>query len=129
MSNRRGLDPLKHYVPADPGTGRPSMPGAHAELYDTFLAPNGVDGLIPENAEITVKGGRMTWPAWRMLPGAANGWDSAHVMVRADIEPNTVQTDRGGDPITDPRSAPVRAPVTDRVRELARMTGLRLVER
>ncbi len=99
------------------------------ELQDTWLTPNGVDGLIPERAEIVVKGGQVTFPAWHHLDGTVGGW-GRDVRMEADDIPNVAHDDpRWGVPVTSPRTVPLRVPVTARVRELFARSTLTLVER
>lgn len=122
------------FAPAVPG-GRPTMPVAPAELHDTFLAPNGVDGWIPEHAEIVIEDGRITFPRWRHLDGTVGGWgkDVAIASDRWTDEqrwaPRAADDPAGGAPDVEMHTGPLVASVTDRVRELFRLCELRLVER
>ncbi len=117
------------YAPAIPG-GRPAMPTHDAELVDTWLTPNGVVGWIPDGSTIVVEGGQITWPRWRHLDADSNPWER-DVMVASDLWKPGEHHDAGsGDtPVVDERTAPLRTPVTDRVRDLFRRSTLTLVER
>ncbi len=111
-------------------TPRPTMGADFDELYDTWLTPNGVEGWMPENATVTVTGGQIRYSHWRHLDPASSPWDK-DVMVASDLwkpgEGHDAGT--GGEPVVDRRTVPLAVPVTDRVRELCRKTGLNLVEK
>ncbi len=118
------------YAPAIPG-GRPAMPTHDAELVDDWMTPNGVVGWIPDGSAITVAGGQITWPRWRHLDADSDPWDR-DVMIAADLIPagQVYDTGEGNVAVVDERTVPVQVPVTDRVRELFRLTDdLNLVER
>lgn len=103
------------------------MPADAAELYDTWLIPNGVAGLIPEDATILVESGRVTFPAWHHLDGAVGGWGD-DVRVLGDDFP-TLSGAAGDMPVVEVRTMPLLVPVTDRVRELFARSTVSLVER
>lgn len=114
---------------------RPAMPAAVAELYDTWLIPNGIVGGLPEGATITVDhtAGTVTWPQWQHLDPNSGPWDH-DVRVASDswtAEQRAARRDdpAGDQPDTIDQTVPLAAPVTDRVRELFRHGGLNLVER
>lgn len=118
------------YAPAVPG-GRPEMPVEHAELYDTWLIPNGIVGLLPLDATITVVAGRMViFPEWRHLDPTSSPWDN-DVMVASDLWGAGIggDPDDGDKPLVNERTELLKVPVTDRVRELFSRTSLTLVER
>lgn len=57
------------WAPAIPG-GRCAMPRRDAELQDTWLTPNGVDGFLTEHAVITIHNGEITYAAWLHTDGS-----------------------------------------------------------
>ncbi len=105
--------------------------GDHAELYESWLEPNGLIGWMPENATITVDSaaGTITWPKFRHnSPGAP--WDG--VATKSDYWTDAELQERGSEQdglIVDETTVPLVAPVTERVRELANATGVTLVEK
>lgn len=79
------------------------------EVYE-WLKANGVDEWLPDEPDIYVAGGELTYTAW--VWDGPRGWDMDHVRVE----------DRGGGPagVFELRTVPLLVPLTDRVRELAR---------
>lgn len=104
------------------------MPADAAELYDTWLSPNGIHGWLPEEATILVEDGRVTYPAWHHLDGAVGGW-GYDVKVMSDDYPGMGQAPGWGEPVVTVRTMPLLVPVTDRVRDLFQGSGLALIER
>ncbi len=115
-----------------PSTKDHPLTGVFAELHETWLAPNGVIGWMPESATVTVDtaAGTVTWPQWRHLSEASGPWDK-DVMVESDEWTDEQRRTRDGglEPVVDNRTTPLAVPVNERVRELCRAAGLNLVER
>ncbi len=107
------------------------LTGKHAELFETWLRPNGIVGWMPENPRIVVDvtSGTVTWPQWRHETG--DGPWGKNVVVKsdawADSERRTRNSDEDG-PVIDQRTVPLVEPVTDQVRALCRGLGVELVE-
>ncbi len=104
------------------------MPPGDAELQDTWLTPNGINGFLPEDATILVEDGRVTFPVWHHLDGAVGGW-GLDVKVMSDDFPGASGTPGWDCPVVTVRTWPLRVPVTDRVRGLFARSTLTLVER
>lgn len=128
------------YAPAVPG-GRPRMTVLAAELYDTWLTPNGVDGWLAATATIRVEDDRITFPSWRHLDGTLGGWGHDIMTVREwrQCSPlsaveiprprGTVLLGEDHDLVAVLRTRPLVLPVTNRVRHLFDLSGLILAER
>lgn len=101
------------------------MPASVAKLYDEFLAPNGIVGWMPEQPTVVVANGRLTAPLWRHRSG--DGPWGRNVLIKSDLDRSLYASPNDG-PVIDPLTVPLVVPVTDRVRKLARASGLRLVE-
>jgi hypothetical protein len=121
------------WAPEIPGV-RPAMLADDAELYDMWLAPNGVVGLIPECTTVVVADGHITYSAWRHENAGSGPWDSSDVMIASDLWTAEERIARRDDPagmvaLVDERTVPLVVPVTDRVRELFAASVLTLIER
>ncbi len=92
---------------------RPVLAPAFAEVYD-WLRANGVDEWIPEPGQVWAAGGQLTYLAWQWA--GRRGWDVNNILVVDGREQ------------TEWRTVPLTAPVTARIRQLAREVGMRLVE-
>ncbi len=98
--------------------------GTDAELYDLWLKPNGIIGWMPENARIVInqQAGTVTWPKMRHEHGN-DGPFGRDIVVKSDSWTDEQRRTRSLDEdgvVVDWRTTPLIAPVTDRVRELAR---------
>lgn len=116
------------YAPAIPG-GRPAMAGDWAELVDSWLTPNGLEGWIPDGSTIVVEGDRITAPLWRHRNADSAPWNGDDLMIAADLWGPGVEGDDGDRPLVDERIVALQVPVTDRIRELFDRSTLTLVER
>jgi hypothetical protein len=85
------------------------------EFYD-WLQANGVDEWLPEHPRIHVGNGQLTYTAFRWE--GERGWDLDAVWM----------PEGDGDVVVQMRTVRLRSPVTARVRELAGMLPLQLVE-
>jgi hypothetical protein len=107
-------------APASP-SGRPRMLADCAELYDTFLCPNGVTGWIPYGATVSVHDGQITFPVWVHRDGCRGGW-------RSDVLVEARESDCAPQPVTITVTRRLAVPVTPRIRYLCGITGLDLQE-
>lgn len=121
-----------NYAPASP-SGRPAMPAEAAELYDTWLEPNGIAEFIPEDCVIRVdaRAGAITYRSFVWNDGVRRGYNSDMAAtcdkglsprVRAIAEAAGL---RDVDIITEVRTVPLLVPVTDRVRRLFASNAVR----
>lgn len=116
------------WAPAIPG-GRCAMPRRDAELQDTWLTPNGVDGYLTEHAVITIHNGEISYAAWLHTDGSCTSRNT-DLLVLADLDATVSgrSPSLAAQPLTVRRTIPVRVPVTDRVRVLFATSTLTLIE-
>lgn len=120
-----------------PKTAKHPYTGPDADLYNVWLKPNGIIGWIPDGAPVTVDStaGTVTWPKWRHLKAKSGPWEKDVKVVSDDWPqwpqkvPDGVDRATFGQPVVDWVTTPLIAPVTERVRALARKRRLNLVER
>ncbi len=116
------------------------MPAAGAELYDRWLVPNGIAEWVPEDATFRVDAGSgwITYTSFVWDDGVVRGWNHEFAAVgdeglseRVRVLARTARRDSNGVLFED-RVVPLVVPVTDRVRELFRVSEaakmMRLVE-
>jgi hypothetical protein len=100
------------------------------ELYETWLAPNGIDEWLPEHATFTVEGDLCTYTRFSRhnCVHPRDGWSRDGFIVRGDLDPN-LDGPEALLPVTHQRVVKLERPVTDRVRGLFAWTALTLIER
>jgi hypothetical protein len=117
------VDERESYVDAVPG-GRPAMLKRHADLYDLWLAPNGIVEWLPERTTFVVASGQITYESFRWRK---RGFDPGELVLRRELEP-FLDADKGVEAALEHRTVPLLAPLTDQVRELFAASELTLTE-
>ena len=94
---------------------RPTFLEPEAEEIYAWLADNGIEEWLPDNAAVHVDdhSGQLTYTAHAYRPGHERGWDRANIDPSGAVELRTVSLE----------SLP-----TDRIRDLFRDCGLSLFE-
>jgi hypothetical protein len=113
-------------------TAEHPLTGDHAELYELWLKPNGIIGWMPENGKVVVhpNAGKITWLKLRHQNPDGDPWAN-DIVVKSDSWTSDELITRSRDEdglVSDTVESDLAVPVTERVRELAKATGIKLIE-
>lgn len=112
-----------------PASVRQKLDDAGNEIVD-WLEANGISEWIPEDCRIVVGNGRLTYSSFVWQEGHERGWNG-NIKTYGDDKVSTEPFKDGPDPyapMLEPRTMPLKAPVTARIRECFAKSTLLLEE-